>query len=321
MRHALVLMLPLLLAPLTLAPPPSARATATNLLVNPGFELDADLNGVPDGWSPGPGGSLARVAVAVHDGDHSTAYVRGNGPLAATPIAVSPGQRYEVGGWLHGPDAMALAVHFQGPAAPANLTLTWPAGTGWREVSFEVVVPHGASSLTLAVAPLVARSAILDDMRVIQLPDLGERVMNGRFLIGRSVLPDGWNATCTGGAASWTSSVGGDRHLAHAATLGHACITHATSYPATQGGRKYNLTFDHHRANDAVVDLRFYGPSPAYLAQHDVSLPGAGAAWATSSTEWCAPTGTTHAWIRIYSHGPGTTLWDNVSLRDVGSCP
>lgn len=114
-RMALLLMLTGLAACAALA---ESYPTQGQLLTNPGFDLDQDNDGVPDGWSTDTGRMLLREQVFM-GGNRELVSVGDNYVLATQDISLEPGQIYTIsfrargeGGGLAG----ALIVH--GPERP-----------------------------------------------------------------------------------------------------------------------------------------------------------------------------------------------------------
>ncbi len=87
--------------------------TDGQLLVNPGFDTDADENGVPDGWSTSPERALLREKVFM-GGDRELVSIGNTYVLATQPIKLEPGETYTVAFRARGAGggtAGALIVH------------------------------------------------------------------------------------------------------------------------------------------------------------------------------------------------------------------
>ena len=118
---ALLLPAPLMMASATLA----AAAAPPNLVKNPGFEIDADRDGIPDNWTPASPSDVLRPTFT-----RTNAEVR-TGAYAA--CLRSPG-RYRFGYLyqdipVYGPKAFQLTHHYRthlcrgGPESPDQRTV------------------------------------------------------------------------------------------------------------------------------------------------------------------------------------------------------
>jgi len=99
-----------------------------NLVPNPGLELDADANGLPDGWNLPPG-QCAWDADAKHSGARSLRFTNTDRDvyrLVTAPVALIPGVRYRIAAWVKGKDVRNGDVHDQG----AGLCLEWMDAAG-----------------------------------------------------------------------------------------------------------------------------------------------------------------------------------------------
>ena len=100
--------------------------TENQLLVNPGFDEDADENGVPDGWSTSPERALLREKVFM-GGDRELVSIGNAYVLATQPTKLEPGETYTVAFSARatgGGTAGALIVH--GKEKPTReMALMW----------------------------------------------------------------------------------------------------------------------------------------------------------------------------------------------------
>ncbi len=96
------------------------------ILTNPGFELDADEDGVPDGWNTGPDRAVRRETVFM-GGGYELASVRDSYVLATQEIRLEPGETYTIAFSAKGSgggQAGALIVH--GEETPTSeMPLIW----------------------------------------------------------------------------------------------------------------------------------------------------------------------------------------------------
>jgi Concanavalin A-like lectin/glucanases superfamily len=126
-----------------------------NLLANPGFELDADGNGRPDGWTVGK--RVTRSGDVVRSGQYAA---RLTPPpvsfrIGQTVESVSGGTTYRVGAWIRpsGTPASRLRVGIEVRWLDAanqtirtdRVPLAISAGPGWTHVGGDLVAPGTAT--------------------------------------------------------------------------------------------------------------------------------------------------------------------------------
>jgi hypothetical protein len=94
-----------------------------NLAPNPGFELDADGDGVPDGWNLPPG-QCAWDAAEKRSGERSLRFTNTDKNvyrLVTAPVGLIPGVRYRISAWVKGKDIRDGDADDQG----AGLCVEW----------------------------------------------------------------------------------------------------------------------------------------------------------------------------------------------------
>lgn len=183
----------LLAAVLAAAPLAALAATAKvpeghwgkNLAANPGFELDADGDGWPDGWNLPPG-QCAWDSAEKRSGARSLRFTNTDKTLyrlATAPVALVPGARYRVSVWVKGKDVRGDAQD-QG----AGLCIEWSdkagqwlgghypsckAGTfDWTRIESETgAVPADAASahIVLYLRKQTTGTVWFDDLEVAAL--------------------------------------------------------------------------------------------------------------------------------------------------------
>ncbi len=158
--------------------PPTVTDTPTvpsNLLLNPGFELDADNNNRPDNWSSSP--KFTRSNEQVHSGNFAGKQfdaANSDFTINQTVPNISAGATYHLSAWVNIPNTsdafnLKIQVRWQN-AGGSNLhtdTIKSYSGAtnGWDLASGTVVAPPGASTalVRLNVTDLNA-TVFLDDI-------------------------------------------------------------------------------------------------------------------------------------------------------------
>ena len=114
--------------PATAAPAVPPDHWGRNLVANPGFELDADGDGRPDGWNL-PQGQCAWEGEQPAAGERCLRFTntdKANYRLVTAPVAILPGVRYRIAATVRGKDVRDGDVHQQG----AGLCIEWTDAKG-----------------------------------------------------------------------------------------------------------------------------------------------------------------------------------------------
>jgi PKD repeat protein len=131
-----------------------AIPTGTNLLLNPGFEIDANSNARPDSWSSNQyfSRSSGTVAAGTYAGRwQSTA---NNGPASYQDVSVSAGARYTFMGLVNAPvtgDSFTFEIKILWRNASGAVSgsvvrkLVDDTNGAWQQVSGTVTAPMGAT--------------------------------------------------------------------------------------------------------------------------------------------------------------------------------
>jgi PKD repeat protein len=129
-------------------------SSATNLLVNPGFELDADNNTRPDGWTTNK--HFARSNTVVGAGSFAGRWqsTSNNGPSSYQQVNVAAGAQYTFTGMVNAPttsDAFTFEIRVlwrnASGALGSTLVRRWADDTAgaWQSVSASLTAPAGAT--------------------------------------------------------------------------------------------------------------------------------------------------------------------------------
>lgn len=142
-------------------PPPP---TADNLLLNAGFETDANADNKPDSWKSNK--HFTRSDGAVHGGSFAGRWqsTADNGPSSYQPVAVTAGTTYAFSGWVNAPitaDSFTFQIKIlwrtDSGAISATVVKKFTDDTAgaWQEVTGSAVAPTGA---TIARVQMVTKS-------------------------------------------------------------------------------------------------------------------------------------------------------------------
>lgn len=338
----------LLAAGAPLAPSPASASSSSNLLSNGSFEVDADVDGVPDGWSLLPGldhavalsmGSAQEGARAVEIGD---ALEEGNAGLRSGAVAVAPGERLRVSGWFltvatspvaKRPTTLGVEYARAGSPLPAAPDVSDAATrtTSWSFREFTFLVPADVHEVRVRVdtrGPSVVR---VDNVALERVPAGPDPILNPSFELGaHGGRPDQWGLTCAESDKLWgTMAMNGVRSLRLDIVVWPTCPG-AVSEPFVLEPGGYVLRADRHfgTANRIatlrveVYDAATSRGSGAPLATASRDVLGGVPAWVGESLPFCAPAGTAKAHVLLPTPTPsGQVHWDNLRLERVGSCP
>lgn len=151
----------------------SASMSKTNLVANPGFELDANGDGLPDSWTSVA--SVTRSSTLVRSGSYAMKQSStSNAGFTLTQVinGVSSGNSYTFAGWVNIPatsDAFTyvLSVRWRNILTGAIRTdkvATYSAATGgWVKTSATLVAPLGTASAQLIMATTSLNATIYVD--------------------------------------------------------------------------------------------------------------------------------------------------------------
>lgn len=157
----------------------------TNLLQNPSLEINADGDGLADGWQgqihtdQGATGGFAVDATEKHSGaacqrlDHTsdnTGWVR----VSQEPIPARPDAVYRVSVWVSSQCPYTVTLYqFRKDKAPyLNVTIgTGKKTNGWVEVSQVVTAPADAESFKLSLITGGKGSAWFDDAEIVMIAE------------------------------------------------------------------------------------------------------------------------------------------------------
>ena len=154
-------------------------SSASNLLVNPGFEVDANGDGRPDGWSNN--GLFARINAPVHEESFAGSF-RGAGNKSGSvqqTVPVAGGTAHQFSGWVQAPstsDAFTFQIKVQwrrGGTALSTVVVrkfTDDTAGGWQAVNGSLSSPAGSTSARVILAVSSLSSAVhIDQLLLSQL--------------------------------------------------------------------------------------------------------------------------------------------------------
>ena len=149
-------------------------SSSDNLLLNPGFEADADGDSSPDGWTAN--NHFTRSAAAVHGGSYAGRWRSGSngGGSSYQQIRGSAGTTYTVSGWVNAParrDAFTFQVKllWRSPSGAIGTTVvkTYRDDTGgaWQSFAASASAPVGTTMVRLQLTTGSLKGTIyVDDM-------------------------------------------------------------------------------------------------------------------------------------------------------------
>ncbi|MGB9722615.1 MAG: polysaccharide deacetylase family protein [Chloroflexia bacterium] len=148
----------------------------SNLLVNPGFQEDADGDGRPDGWELGPAAEWSTWTITPEPGGHSLRLTGSASYARSVPVAVRPGKRYRLT-WQaltdgEHPNRMQAVFLWENSRREVIVRQAgeWqevPA-RGWRRLSAEGQAPTEAVGLTVLLRPAGDDPLYLDELHLAE---------------------------------------------------------------------------------------------------------------------------------------------------------
>ena len=152
----------------TLTPTPTAVPPGTNLLINPGFELDSNGDGLPDTWSTWA--NFTRNSSVVHSGSFAGRFQAADNSGATINqrvLNLSAATPYNFAGWVNIPatsDAFTLKLQVRWMNSSKNTintinVKTYSAATnGWDQATATLTSPAGTvmAEIKLVVSSLNA---------------------------------------------------------------------------------------------------------------------------------------------------------------------
>lgn len=157
-------------------PPPAVdpallRETG-NLIVNPGFEVDADQDLVPDTWNASVPLTVG-VSEEAHSGKFSLAITGVGGELAPLVVQrgtpVLGGKSYKWSAWVKAPETAEFRVYTEWVTDTWHATcLPWTRGTGqWQYVTFPLKGEPDPQGGAYSVAQMKGTGTVLfDDLKI-----------------------------------------------------------------------------------------------------------------------------------------------------------
>ena len=149
-------------------------SSASNLLVKPGFEVDATGDGKPDGWSSNA--LFTRVNAPVHGGSFAGGFratANKSGSVQQT-VSVTAHTTYDFAGWVQAPSTsdpftFQFKVQWRQGGTPLSTVVvrkfTDDTAGGWQPVTGSLISPAGSTSARVIMAVSSLSSAVhIDDV-------------------------------------------------------------------------------------------------------------------------------------------------------------
>lgn len=315
---------------LALAWPLPLATAEEGAVVNGGFENDDDLDTVPDGWTPR--GAVVVRGVEARSGDWGLTLAQTpamRASAASTPIEGEFGQRFTTFAWLRADQGVARLTIEVYDAEGRLLTSYGGPGSGrdWTFVDFDIVLPPCAASFAIVIEALGSMALVhADDVDVVLVsPSPGpNQLQNACFEDGLAGWSFGADGGCESGAVRAAASPvhSGSRALELDDRSTSAACSHAQRVPASPGHLYRAGGWVRVVSGVASLRIEYQGSDGVEFgyASRDVS---AGLAWRYVEFTVSTPEGTASIDFRPYgaTGNAGRSLWDDVSLVDLGPDP
>lgn len=147
-----------------------------NLLVNPGFQEDANGDGLPDGWETGPATELSEWLITPEAGGYSLRMTGSASYIRSCAIATWPGKIYQLSlqALTDADQANRLQAIFLWENSRREVILRqegdWqqvPARQ-WRLLAYSAQAPAGAAGLTILLRPAGDDPVYVDDLSLAE---------------------------------------------------------------------------------------------------------------------------------------------------------
>lgn len=174
-----------------------------NLLLNPGFERDANRDGVPDDWTGDV--RARRTNTVVHGGNYSvqlTAARNATIDITQSVPNIQPGQLYDVGAWVNIPattDRFVLRMWVQwrntgnSLISSSEIKIYSAPTNGWDQATASMMAPAGATTATVMITAYNLKATLyLDDVTF----RIGNLLLNAGFEVDANAdgALDYWSA-------------------------------------------------------------------------------------------------------------------------------
>jgi hypothetical protein len=299
--------------------------TNPNLTPNPGFELDTNADGTPDGWSANA--RATRSSTVVHGGSFALRHqASDNASYTVFSDAITPvtaGATYSFSGWVNIPatsDTFSLELQLRWRDSASNVLSTIPvksytaATGGWVTTSASMVAPANATQATIRLAVTSLNATIYVDDLLFQ-PTVN-RLMNPGFELDGNAdgTPDGWSANAR---ATRSSAVvhGGSFALRHQASDNASYTVFSDAVAPVTAGATYNFSgwVNIPATSDTFsleLQLRWRDSASNVLSTIPIkSYTAATGGWVTTSASVVAPSNATQATIRLAVTSLNATIY------------
>lgn len=329
--------------------PTPAGAAPPNLLQNGSFEEDADMDLLPDGWTPfGELDSVGRAglltprhgawALEVADATNATP-----GGIQSYVVPVKPGDHLVVTFWtilvayrpsvtLVKAPVSTVGLQFAGldlPLSGPHVSVGVPDNKAWTPVQFDVIVPHGVDGVSIRIDPRGPVVMRVDDVSVVRVAHDGNYLPNPSFETGHfHNMPDLWPIPCGSRDGIWLKALTHGAHSLYFLESGFPTCDRALSVPFVLPPGQYRLTGDRYLiGSDGRVDVFVYdaagGPGKgAPLAAANLTVKDLGnLVFGHEVLDFCAPAGAAKAQVLLTApRGNSPVFWDNLRLVRTGAC-
>ena len=154
------------------APDPALLREAGNLIVNPGFEVDADTDLVPDAWDASVPLTVS-LSEQAHAGKYSLAITGVGGDMAPLVVqrgtAILGGKTYRFSAWVKAPPTAEFRVYTEWVTDTWHAQcLPWTKGTGeWQLVSLPIKGQPDPQGGAYSVAQVKGEgTALFDELKI-----------------------------------------------------------------------------------------------------------------------------------------------------------
>ncbi len=311
---------------------------ATNLIANPSLEIDADNNGLPDGWFTGSWGTNDAAFSYPVAGSNGVAaakvvinnYTSGDAKWYFQDIAVTAGQIYDFqDSYQASVDTSLVARYYN---ANGNFSYGYlanvPAATNWRTASVGITPPAGTVSLTVFHLLSSVGSLTVDNFSFTEfIPPSPPPVDQTNLIANPSLevdadnnkIPDQWLS------GSWGSNNASFKYPVASLDGARAAQINITSFTggdakwyfrdvAVTPGQRYHFQ-DSYLATAATQAVIRYTSTAQAISYVSLGFLPAAASWQTAAFDFNVPAGISTLTIFHLLAGVGSLTVDAYRLE------